>query len=190
MLTSYIELGFSHILDSKGYDHILFVVVLCVAYRPSEWKKMLVLVTAFTVGHTVTLGLAALQMIHIDSKLVEMLIPITIILSAVLNIWEQSKGRQLNSTLHYSIALAFGLIHGLGFSNFFKALVSPEESIVPMLFSFNIGVELGQIMIVLCSFVVVYILTNILEILSHKAVSIAISLAAAAVAMMLLVGVL
>ncbi len=164
MIGAYLQLGFEHILDIKGYDHILFVIVLCVAYRVSEWKKMLILITAFTIGHSLTLGLSSLDMVSISSELIEILIPITIILSGLLNIWESYRDEQVFGKLHYFLALLFGLIHGLGFSTFFKSLVSPTESIVPLLFSFNVGVELGQLVIVALVFAISYVLARMFSI--------------------------
>jgi len=189
MLESYIELGFDHILDIEGYDHILFVIVLCVAFKPSNWKKMLVLITAFTIGHSLTLGLSALKIVSIDKDLVETLIPLTIIFSAALNIYESVKKQQFGA-LHYILALSFGLIHGLGFSSFFKSLVSPGESIVPHLFSFNIGVELGQIVVVVTMFLIAWVTINGFKFLSHKIFNISISGLAGLVALAMLVGLL
>jgi len=190
MLTSYIELGFEHILDVKGYDHILFVIVLCVAYKSTEWRKMLVLITAFTLGHTLTLGLSASGLISINSILVETLIPITILLSALLNIWEEVRGKLVALGVHYFLALAFGLIHGLGFSNFFKSLVSPGESIFPMLLSFNVGVELGQIIVVLLTFLLIYVLVQFFKIVRHSIINITVSALAGVISILLLAGVL
>jgi len=189
MLDTYLKLGFEHILDIKGYDHILFVVVLAIAYHIRDWKKILVLVTAFTVGHSLTLALAGLKLITVSADLVEMLIPITIMISGLLNIWEAAKG-QLHHRLHYILAAAFGLIHGLGFSNFFKSLVSPDESIVPMLLSFNIGVELGQLLVVAAVLVVSYVLVAALKVVSHKVLNAAVSSLCTLAALLLLLGVL
>lgn len=165
MFSSFIELGFEHILDPKGYDHILFVAVLCALYEWSEWKKIIILVTAFTVGHSLTLGLSSLSLINIDATLIETLIPITIILTAVYNIFvvlRQKKDTQ-NLTTHYLMALGFGLIHGLGFSNYFKALMGEEESIFMPLLAFNIGVELGQLIIVATIFVLGFLVVGLLK---------------------------
>ena len=159
MIGAYTELGFDHILDPQGYDHILFVVALCAIYLIQDWKKVLILVTAFTIGHSLTLALSSLKIVNISASLVEKLIPITIILTCIYNIWKartnlpskQSTVREEKVMANYVLALGFGLIHGLGFSNFFKAMLGRDESIVMPLLSFNIGVELGQIVIVLAS---------------------------------------
>jgi hypothetical protein len=150
MFYDYLMLGFDHILDTNGYDHILFVTVLCALYDPSDWKKILILVTAFTIGHSLTLALAALNIVKVNPTLVETLIPITIILTGVFNIFmvmssSKSKG---NVSLNYVLAGFFGLIHGLGFSNYFRAILGKEESIVKPLLAFNVGVEVGQIIMV------------------------------------------
>jgi len=143
----YFRLGLNHILDLAGFDHILFVVVLCSLYSITDWKRIIILVTAFTIGHSVTLALATFQVITIDSGLVEFLIPVTIGITASGNILnpKDSKGVQLN----YFFALFFGLIHGLGFSNYLRALLGKEVSLLNPLFAFNIGLEAGQLLIVL-----------------------------------------
>ena len=122
MFSTYLELGFDHILDMKGYDHILFVIVLCAVYKVSEWKKILILVTAFTVGHSVTLAMSALNVVSFKAEIIEFLIPLTILITALYNVLEKKKSH-LNINWNYVMALFFGFIHGLGFSNYFKALL-------------------------------------------------------------------
>jgi hypothetical protein len=146
----YLTLGFEHIADFQGYDHILFLVALSAVYLMSDWKHVLVLITAFTIGHSITLVLATLQIIPINVKLIEFLIPITIIISALANLYY--KGTNFSTTLHrfkYGMALLFGLIHGMGFSTYLRSLLGREASIVKPLFAFNVGLEIGQIVIVL-----------------------------------------
>lgn len=144
----YLQLGVQHIADLQGCDHLLFVVTLCAAYQVSAWRQILVLVTAFTVGHSLTLGLAALNLVRMPAALVETLIPITILLTAFYNVLAPKPA--LGSAFgkgalpRYALALGFGLIHGLGFSNFFRALMGDSGSILWPLFSFNVGIELGQ----------------------------------------------
>ncbi len=145
----YLRLGFEHISDLKGYDHILFIVALCAVYQFKAWKHILWLVTAFTVGHSVTLALATLHILTIDGNLVEVLIPVTIFITSLIDIAAPAEVQQARAARYkYGLALGFGLIHGLGFSNFLRAVLGGEESIVLPLFSFNVGLELGQIAIV------------------------------------------
>lgn len=150
MFSDYLQLGLDHILDPNGYDHILFVTVLCALYHPDQWKKILILVTAFTLGHSLTLALSALDMVTIEPIIIERLIPISIIITGLFNIFSVSKDLKNDSNikLNYLLALGFGLIHGLGFSNYFKAILGNEESIIQPLFAFNVGVEVGQVAIV------------------------------------------
>ncbi len=162
MFDIYTKLGFEHILDPKGYDHILFVVALCAVYLVKDWKKVLILVTAFTIGHSLTLALSALNVISISATLVETLIPVTIILTCIYNI-AKGKVEGEKNIINYLLALGFGFIHGLGFSNFFKALLGQEESIVGPLFYFNIGVELGQIIVVLLTLLLSYIIVDLFK---------------------------
>jgi hypothetical protein len=157
----YFDLGKDHILDYKnGYDHILFVLALSALYLLRDWKKLLILITAFTVGHSVTLALATLDVVSVKPELVEFLIPLTILITAVSTIFRREENQSpLSLQLNYGYALVFGLIHGLGFSNYLKSILGKDESIVTQLFAFNLGLELGQIIIVviflLGSFIIV-----------------------------------
>lgn len=161
----YLQLGIHHIADLQGCDHLLFVVTLCAAYPPAAWRQILLLVTAFTVGHSLTLGLAALDLIRMPADLVETLIPITILLTAVFNITisqpSAKAGVFSRATLpRYALALGFGLIHGLGFSNFFRALMGDAGSILWPLFSFNVGIEIGQAAILGAFFMCLWLLSH------------------------------
>jgi hypothetical protein len=168
-LQAYLLLGFDHITDSKGYDHILFIMALCTIYNLTDWKKVLILVTAFTIGHSVTLAMATLGMISISSDVIELLIPVTILCTAVLNLFQKpavnrhTSGKS-NSTFRYLLALGFGLIHGLGFSNYLRALLGKEADIVKPLIGFNVGLELGQLIIVFIFLTLAFILTELVRI--------------------------
>lgn len=150
---AYLGLGFDHILDPDGYDHILFVTALTAVYTMRDWKKILWLVTAFTLGHSLTLLLAALDKVAFNPDLIETLIPVTIILTALFQIYRVLLKPEENTSasVAYALTTGFGLIHGLGFSNYFKAILGKESSIVQPLLAFNIGVELGQLIIVVVS---------------------------------------
>lgn len=159
MFTSYLRLGFTHIADLNGYDHILFIVALCAIYQIEEWKKVAILVTAFTVGHSLTLALAALEIIPLNQAWIEFLIPLTILATAFYNVLVDPHKPEGSTLLfgsrmqsNYLIALVFGLIHGMGFSNFFRATLMPgeESRLVLQLLAFNLGVEFGQLCIVGC----------------------------------------
>ncbi|MEM6806734.1 MAG: HupE/UreJ family protein [Bacteroidota bacterium] len=147
----YLDFGFTHILDMAGYDHMLFLLALCAIYRFREWKRVLILVTAFTIGHSVTLAAAAMEVLDLQGELIEFLIAFTIFLTAVFNLTLAREESLTKSQLqlNYAMALVFGFIHGMGFSNQFKALIGQEESIIPILFPFNLGIELGQILFVI-----------------------------------------
>lgn len=165
---AYLTLGFDHISDINGYDHILFIVALCAIYRPAEWKKLLILVTAFTIGHSVTLALAAFKIVQISSELIEFLIPVTIFLTAILNAVlkkEEKRGQEPSKVIYnYLLALGFGFIHGMGFSNYFSALMGKEENIIMPLLYFNIGLEIGQLLIVLAMMVLAGICLSIFRV--------------------------
>lgn len=146
----YFNLGIQHIADFSSYDHILFLVSLCIIYPVRQWKKILILITAFTVGHSLTLALASLKLISIKTDLIEFLIPLTIFFTAAGNLFQKSEN--FNSNLHklkYLGALIFGLIHGLGFSNYLIGLMGKTASLLLPLFAFNVGIETGQLIILL-----------------------------------------
>ena len=161
MFTTYFQLGVEHITDLDGYDHLLFITALLAPFLYKEIKKTLLLVTAFTIGHSITLGLAAFKVIPINSTLVEFLIPITILITALSNLI--NKNSQKSIKLNYGLALGFGLIHGMGFSNFFQSLLGKDASVFQPLFAFNLGVEVGQILFVILLFVIQYVLLAFLK---------------------------
>ncbi len=160
----YFGLGLDHILDIQGYDHILFVIALASLYSIREWRKVLILVTSFTIGHSVTLALATLGVVLINSDLVEFLIPVTIVITAVSNLFHKSDDADPFKWLNAIYAGVFGLIHGLGFSNYLRSLLGTEESIVTPLFAFNVGLEVGQIIIVLIFLAVTFIFVGTLKV--------------------------
>ncbi len=145
----YFDLGFDHILDRRAYDHMAFIIALAALYQLSDWKRVLILVTAFTIGHSITLALATLKVILVNAELVEFLIPATIFITAISNLFANERAiqsRRLN--VNYILAGIFGLVHGLGFSYYLQAILGKDESIIGQLFAFNVGLEAGQIIIV------------------------------------------
>ncbi len=145
----YFELGFRHIADLAGYDHILFVAALAIPFSVRDWRRLAVLVTAFTIGHSLTLALATLRLVSVPSQLVETLIPATILFTALDAYSSATPQRAENPVTRrrYAVALLFGLIHGLGFSTYLRALLGNEESIAGPLLAFNVGLEIGQLVI-------------------------------------------
>lgn len=168
----YLPLGFQHITNIQGYDHILFVIALCAVYRLKDWKKTTLLVTAFTIGHSITLALATLNLISYSTKLIELLIPITIVLTCLINFFHKSTTYSLNvekpSFFRYPVAVIFGLIHGMGFSNYLKSLLGTEQSILQPLLAFNIGLELGQLVIVVIVLIISSLLSDIFRVKKHN----------------------
>ena len=160
----YLKLGFNHIANFNGYDHILFLVVLCAVYQLKQWKKIIILVTAFTIGHSITLFLVSFDIFSIPSRYVKLLIPITIMITSLHNIRSIEIIRNSNMSKNYFLALFFGLIHGMDFSNYFKALImSPNEIIIP-LFGFNVGLEIGQFLIVFFIVLISYVFLSFLKV--------------------------
>lgn len=159
----YFGLGKDHILDYvNGYDHIVFVVALCALYLTREWKQILILVTAFTVGHSITLALSTLRIISVKVELIEFLIPLTIFITAVSNLFKNENnltGRTVQ--INYFFAGFFGLIHGLGFSSYLRTILGKSENIVTPLLAFNLGLELGQLIIVAIFMTAAFILVDL-----------------------------
>jgi len=148
-------------------DHILFLVALCALFSIKDWKKLLVLITAFTIGHSITLALAILDFIPINVRLVELLIPVTIMITAVYNIhtlWKDKGYRNQKSSAQYLMAMGFGWIHGMGFSNYLRSTLFPGENLLGQLFSFNIGIEVGQILILSKILLLTFLFTQLLKI--------------------------
>lgn len=158
----YFETGLRHVLDINAYDHILFLIVLTVPYTFKDWKNVLLLVTIFTIGHTLSLMLSVYGVITVKSAIIEFLIPITILITAVFNIFKSGKkSAKGNTSLNFVsiVTLFFGVIHGLGFSNYFKLVLdkNTNDKLLPLL-EFALGIETAQIIIVLAVLIIAYIL--------------------------------
>ena len=159
----YCSMGIEHITDLDGSDHILFIAALCIRYLWSDWKKLLILVTAFTIGHSVTLALSTFSIINVPLSLTEFFIALTIIFTAIDNLWVKKFQFSKKYPVIYFLALFFGLIHGLGFSTLLKSMLGKDQNIIPQLFAFNIGLELGQLMIVAMLMLVSFIFVGLLR---------------------------
>ena len=156
--STFARLGIDHILTPDALDHLLFLATLVLGYGRGEWKRLLLLVTAFTVGHSITLALATLEVVQLPATLVELAIPVTIVLTSAMNIWGvRADGRPAPlrgarradvAWGRYLVALGFGLVHGLGFSNVLRSLLGAEESLLVPLLAFNVGLEIAQLGVV------------------------------------------
>ena len=144
----YFKMGLNHVLDFSAYDHILFLIVLAVVFNLEQWKKLLWLVTLFTIGHSVTLALSAYGVLKVNTQLVEFLIPVTIFITGCFNVFTAKKASTGKVNTNLVFALFFGLIHGLGFSNYFKMMIGKEDDKLVPLIEFALGIEAAQIIIV------------------------------------------
>jgi len=151
--------GFDHILNVQALDHILFVLALVVIYKPNMIKQIVILITAFTIGHSVTLILSALDIINYNQKVIEFAIPLTIVITSLNNILNRKKIITKAMGTNYIIALVFGLIHGLGFANYLKALLF-QDNIILELFSFNVGIEAAQLIVVFIFSIISFVGSN------------------------------
>ncbi len=157
-------IGIGHILNLEALDHILFVAALCLRYLVKDWKKVVVLVTAFTIGHSITLALSALGLVHFATRWIEFLIPMTIVATAINNLTQRTGQVEHPSRLPviYFFALFFGLIHGLAFANSLLSLVGREGILVPLL-AFNLGIETAQLLIVAVILVISFIFVQLIR---------------------------
>ena len=159
----YFQIGLKHVLDIHAYDHVLFLIALTTPYAFKDWKRILLLVTMFTVGHTLALLLSVFGIIAVKASLVEFLIPVTILITAFFNLFtagKASKNESLN--LIFFLTLFFGIIHGLGFSNYFKTILGGTASskLVPLL-EFALGIEAAQLIVVFVVLVISYIVQTV-----------------------------
>lgn len=159
----YLKLGWEHIISLDALDHQLFVLVLIMAYSIGDFKKILILVTAFTIGHSLTLALSVLEILRVPGNWVEFLIPLTIVLTALDNLILRNKAKTL-MRLNYYLALFFGLIHGMGFANTIRMTLAQEQSLFLPLLGFNIGLELGQILLVILFLLFSFVMVNLVKV--------------------------
>lgn len=152
-------MGLYHVLDFAAYDHILFLIVLAVIFSFNQFRKVVWLVTLFTIGHSITLALSAYGVLNIKMDLIEFLIPLTICITGIVNVFSAKKSTSGKENTNLIFGLLFGCIHGLGFSNYFKMMIGKEEDKLFPLLEFALGIEVAQIIIVLG----VLILGNILQ---------------------------
>lgn len=163
----YFNIGLKHVLDIRGYDHVLFLIALALPYAFKDWRKILLLVTLFTIGHTLSLLLSVFGMVTINSAIVEFLIPVTIFITAVYNIfkWAKKSSSKNDSLTFIAVTtLLFGIIHGLGFSNYIKVILSPEadEKLFPVL-EFALGIEAAQVIVVLSVLLLSFVVQEFLR---------------------------
>ena len=150
-----VQYGINHVLDINAYDHVLFLIVLTVPYVFKDWKRVLLLVSMFTLGHTLSLVLAAYSVVTVNATIVEFLIPVTILIVALFNVFTSGKGAQKEKVgVLFLSTLFFGLIHGLGFAREFQMLLGESDSKLVLLLEFALGIEIAQIIIV---FIVLFI---------------------------------
>ena len=164
----YFGLGWQHIISTDALDHQLFIAALAAIYLLKDWKQVLILVTAFTIGHSLTLALSILDIVRLPTNWVEFLIPVTIIITAFSNLF-QKKYTAIPITIgtvsiNYFLALFFGLIHGMGFANSLRFMLAKDQNLGWGLFGFNIGLEAGQIIVVLILLVVAHFIVNIIKV--------------------------
>ena len=156
----YFGLGWEHIISFDALDHQLFIATLAAIYLLKDWKQVLILVTAFTIGHSLTLALSVFDIIRFPSNWVEFLIPVTIVITAISNLF-QKKFTERSIRINYFLALFFGLIHGMGFANSIRFMLAKDQNIGWGLFGFNVGLEVGQIAVVLILLVIAHLIVNL-----------------------------
>ncbi|MDT0642261.1 HupE/UreJ family protein [Zunongwangia sp. F363] len=161
----YYRLGLEHILDWQAYDHVLFLIVLIVGYTFSSWKKILWLITLFTIGHTLALFLSVYEIVKVDTNYVEFLIPVTILITAFYNILTAGRNeKSRNQNMLFFTTVFFGVIHGLGFSSYFKMIAAAGESKFLPLLEFALGIETAQILVVIVIVILGFIFQNMIRV--------------------------
>ena len=158
----FLKLGLDHVLEWEAYDHILFLIVLAIVYTVFDWKKVIGLITLFTLGHTLTLALSAYRILNIDVNIVEFLIPVTIMITAIVNILTMKRNQ--NTNINLGLSFFFGTVHGLGFSTYFKMIIEDTDAKLLPLFHFAIGIEIAQILMVLLILIFTYIAQGVFKI--------------------------
>ena len=143
----YFKLGWQHIISADAIDHQLFILALASVYTFKNIKQVLIMVTAFTIGHSLTLVLSVLDIIRFQSKWVEFLIPCTIFITAFNNLLRVDT-KNGSARINYYLAMGFGLIHGMGFANAIRIMLAKDKTLGWGLFGFNVGLEAGQIFVV------------------------------------------
>lgn len=159
----YFDLGWQHIISWDALDHILFITALAAIYILKDWKKVLILITAFTIGHSLTLALSVYDVIRFNGKWIEFLIPCTIIATAIFNFFLKDFSYK-SLRLNYFLALFFGLIHGMGFANSIRFILASDQKIALPLLSFNVGLEVGQIIIVSVILLISYLIITLFKV--------------------------
>jgi len=159
----YFKMGWQHIISVDALDHQLFILALACVYTSRDIKRVLILVTAFTIGHSLTLALSVYDVIRFSSKWVEFLIPCTIFVTALNNIFQLNSAAK-SAKINYYLALCFGLIHGMGFANAIRIMLARDQTIALGLFGFNVGLEVGQIFVVAIILIVGILFLNVIKI--------------------------
>jgi hypothetical protein len=159
----YFTLGWEHIISKDALDHQLFIAALGAIYLLQDWRRVLILVTAFTIGHSLTLALSVLDIVRFPSAWVEFLIPVTIVLTAFANLFQKKFSTQ-SVRINYFLALFFGLIHGMGFANSIRFMLSKDENLGWSLFGFNVGLEAGQIVVVTIVLLLAALVINVFKV--------------------------
>ena len=159
----YFGLGWEHIISKDALDHQLFIAALAAIYLLRDWKRVLILVTAFTIGHSLTLALSVYDIIRFSSRWVEFLIPCTIVVTALSNLF-QKKFTARSVRINYALALLFGLVHGMGFANSIRFMMADDQNLGWSLFGFNVGLEVGQIVVVILLLLLSHFVLTIMKV--------------------------
>tara|TARA_R110000744_G_scaffold244759_1_gene361568 strand:+ start:638 stop:1246 length:609 start_codon:yes stop_codon:yes gene_type:complete len=161
----YIQLGLHHVLDVNAYDHILFLSALALPFTFKSWKNVLLLATVFTITHCLALVLSVYEIMLIEASWIEFLIPVTILCTAIYNLIDKEVQKGTKTIWFHALATGFfGLIHGFGFSNYFKMMIMGTEEKLGPLFGFAAGIEMSQVIIVLLVLVLAYVVQTMFQI--------------------------
>jgi hypothetical protein len=169
-LLTYVSLGFHHIADLAAADHMLFLLALAAVYRVSDWRSAIWVITAFTVGHSITLGLAVTGLLSVPTNIIEFLIPVTIVITCLANLRDAGRsGQQRGIPFRAALAMVFGLVHGTGFANYLEEMFV-DRIAVPLL-GFNLGIEVGQLIILTVTGVALTGVDHLLGLIRNRRIS-------------------
>lgn len=161
----YFTLGLKHLYNINAYADILFLLALTVPYEFKSWKKILLLVSLFTAGHTIALMLSIFNIVTVKVSIVAFIILILLLITALYTIISTGKSNKKDSIVFIAILTSlFGIVHGLGFSNYFNSIVQgkPTDKLVP-LFESSLGFGVSQIVVIILALLLAYVIQTLLK---------------------------
>ena len=156
----YFRLGYRHVLDIYGVDHMLFIIAIMSVFLLRDWRRALVLFLFYVIGSSISLSLAANEIIRVDINIIDYLIPVTILIAAVINIFKKPESYTPRSIFRFAILLIFGLIHGFGFADYLMDILGTDLNLAVPIIGFNLGIELGLFLVGFVFLIISWVFIN------------------------------